>query len=124
MKYYIYKACIILAILPAIIPFTGCSTLTSYEKGVVAGGTARIVFDAPQDEAKFQKVKEDINKFLASGADLTQYVIDQYVVKIQDEFSPAFVALVVERLKLEVSNEFGYVDEDAKAFLQGLADSI
>jgi hypothetical protein len=102
---------------------TGCET-TSYEKGLLSGGVAQVAFDAPQDEAKFQRVKQDIEGFLASGKELTQYVVDQYVVKIQDEFSPALVNLIVERLKLEFSNEFGHIDDDAKEFLQGLADSI
>lgn len=120
----IYHILYVIALLGYSLGLCGCSTLSNYEKGVVTGGVAQVAFDAPQDEAKFQKVKDDIEGFLASGEDLTQYIIDQYVVKIQDEFSPALVNLIVERLKLEFSNEFGYIDEDAKEFLQGIADSI
>lgn len=118
------RVIIIIAAIFGVSVISGCLTTTSYEKGLLTGTSAKIVFDAPQDEAKFKEIKDDINEFLASGKELTQYVIDQYVVKIQDEFSPAFVSLVVERLKLEFSNEFGYIDQDAKSFLQGLADSI
>lgn len=124
MKYRIYQAIYAISLLAFSLGLIGCKTLSNYEKGVVTGGVAQVAFDAPQDEAKFQKVKEDIVAFLESERPLTQYVIDQYVVKIQDEFSPALVKLIVERLKLEFSNEFGYIDADAKEFLQGIADSI
>lgn len=106
----------------------GCA-LTSFERGVIAGEAAQAIFDSPGDEAKFQRIKADIVAYLATERPITRLVVDTYVARMAEEFSPAFVAIVSRRLEaelpaLEIPGVGELDDGRIREFLTGVAATI
>lgn len=106
----------------------GCET-TSFERGVVTAEVAKVVFDAPQDEEKFQEIKRDIVERLAKPEPITAQVVNDYVADIKLGFSPAMWQIVQRRLDAELPDvELPGVGEldDARIreFLTGVAAAL
>lgn len=106
----------------------GCAT-TSFERGVLTGTAAKAIFDAPQDEAKFQRIKADIVAALASETPLTTQLVMTYVAELEADFSPAFIQIVVRRLdselpEVEIPGVGELDDARIREFLTGVAAAI
>lgn len=112
----------------ALIGLTGCET-TSFERGVIAGEAAKAIFDAPQDEAKFQAIKADIVAYLATDKPITRVLVDQYLAKVASDFSPAFLLIVQSRIEaelpdVEIIGIGGLDDSRIREFLTGVAATL
>lgn len=108
----------ILLIIIISIFLSGCET-TSTEKGLIAGGTARIIFDSESDKELFREIQLEINQFLASGRMLTEEGISRILYKYEGRISPTLITLVVDSLMEKLN--IGDHDEEARQFLIGLS---
>lgn len=120
---------IALALIAALFALTACETTDARRAGRVTTGAALIAFDSPEDAAVFERAKERIDAYLATGQPINDAVVNLFVDWLAAELgrNPGAVRLVVSELRVWIQKGDGLEPgriEPAREFIQGVSDAL